>query len=192
MVIYTWQQLAQSSITNPLLNSSVQNLSGAQFFSKLLPALITFGLVIGTVVFVFMLIMGGLQWITAGGDKVSLENARGKVLNAIIGVGVLLSIYAVTNLVQCFFRVNLLQFTVGTLNIGAGPPPFCKSVGGGGWGGGTTNANCPCGGGGLGRCASTGQVGQITFGGLCYRCTASGWMATGTTGCSVISCGACP
>lgn len=117
MFIYLLQQLAQAPITNPVLNTSVQNLTGNQFFARLLPSLITLGFVVGSIVFVFMLIIGGIQWITAGGDKAALESARSKIMNALIGILILFSLYAIVNVVQRFFGINILRLNIEALRI---------------------------------------------------------------------------
>jgi len=115
--------LAQSTgpgfrILNPALSSNLQNTNGVQFFAKLLPALINLAFAIGAMVFVFMLILGGIQWITAGGDKAALESAKGRVMNALIGVLILFSLYAILNLVGLFFGINFTQINIGALKIG--------------------------------------------------------------------------
>jgi len=117
MSIYLWQQLAQAPITNPVLNTSVQNLTGNQFFAKLLPALITLGFVVGATVFVFMLIMGAISWITSGGDKAQVEAARSRVTNAVVGIFILLSIFAIINLIELFFNIDITTIDLGRLRI---------------------------------------------------------------------------
>ena len=62
-------------INNPALPYSSDPGSGIGFFGMLIPALIAALLVIGAVVFLFMLLIGGVEWITAGGDKGKIENA---------------------------------------------------------------------------------------------------------------------
>lgn len=63
------------------------------------------GGVIGTMVllaaiaaFVF-LITGGLQWISSGGDKAKLETARNRIINAIVGLVIIASVWAIASLV---------------------------------------------------------------------------------------------
>jgi uncharacterized protein YggT (Ycf19 family) len=98
---------AFAQITNPFLGNSLQNISGSAFFARLLPALITLLLVIGTIIFVFMLIAGAIQWVTSGGEKGAYEAARNKVTNAIIGLIILFSLFAIVELVETFFGVSI-------------------------------------------------------------------------------------
>jgi len=90
------------------------------FLGGFISALITLGLVAGGVIFLFMLILGGIQWITSGGDKVANENARKRVTNALIGIFVLFSLYGIINLVGCFFGIDFLSITVGPFNVSFG------------------------------------------------------------------------
>jgi hypothetical protein len=53
------------------------------------------------------LIMGGIAWITAGGDKGQLETARNKITNALMGLVVVAAAYAVFTLVGQFFGLNI-------------------------------------------------------------------------------------
>lgn len=52
--------------------------------------------------FIF-LIVGGIQWITAGGEKDNLEKARKKITGAVIGLALVLSVYAIATIVDIIF-----------------------------------------------------------------------------------------
>lgn len=68
--------------------------------------LINLVLVIAFVAFLFLLLLGGIQWITSGGDKESLAKARGKLTSAIIGIIIVISAWAILGLVKDFFGIN--------------------------------------------------------------------------------------
>jgi len=111
-------------ITNPVL--STINTSGSAavpFLQRAIPAAIEILFVVGAVVFFFMLVIGAIQWIASGGDKGAIEAARGKIVNAIIGIVILFAVFAVVTLIGKFFNVNLLNLTI---------PNFSNSSGGGG------------------------------------------------------------
>jgi len=91
-----------NQITNPVLGQPAGQ-TGLTFFQKFLPATINLAFVIAGVIFLFMLIIGSIQWISSGGDKQALEDARGKISNALIGVVILFALYAIINLVSYFF-----------------------------------------------------------------------------------------
>lgn len=73
-------------------------------------------IVAGLLAFAF-LILGGIQWITSGGDKAGLEGARNKIIHAIVGLIVVFSAWAITLLVQQFIGYTIL----GNIQI---PTPF--------------------------------------------------------------------
>ncbi len=101
------QLKAQDPNFGQLLNFSTYNLpnlvSVGVKFAFLLAALGAF----------FFLIMGALQWITAGGDKEGVEKARKKITGALIGLIILFLIYALAALLQTIFGIDIL----GNLSI---------------------------------------------------------------------------
>jgi len=108
-------------ITNPALDPAIRSLSGEGFLQNLLPRLISIGFIIGALIFLFMMIIGAIQWIASGGDKTAIEAARGRIMNALIGIVILFSLFAVFSLVSNFFGINLLQIDFGPLKVGGGP-----------------------------------------------------------------------
>lgn len=111
-----------STINNPIMGDSMQSLvassgDGATFFALLLPKLIGLALVVGVVIFLFMLIFGAIQWITSGGDKASLEGARSKISSAIVGLVILFSTFAILALIEKFFDISILTLDIGPLVI---------------------------------------------------------------------------
>ena len=79
---------------------------------------ITVALIIAGIVFLFMLILGGIRWILSGGDKAQTETARNQITAALIGLVVVFSAYAIATLIANIFNVNILSFDVP--NIGGG------------------------------------------------------------------------
>ena|SRR3989344_7962384 len=105
-------------ITNPALGSKLQKLSGTQFFSRLIPSLIGLGFVVGVIVFVFMFILGAIQWISSWGDKGQLEEARGKIIHSLAGLIILFALFALIKVIEHFFLdINILLLDIGVLKI---------------------------------------------------------------------------
>ena len=71
-------------------------------------AAITFALVIAAVVFFFMLVIGGIKWITSGGDKTQTEGARNQITAALIGLVIVFAAWAIIRLIGTFFGFNIL------------------------------------------------------------------------------------
>ena len=75
-------------------------------------------LIIAALLAFIYLILGGIQWITSGGDKAGMETARNKITHAIVGLVIVGAAWAIMILVQNF---------LGTTFVGgeaALPKPF--------------------------------------------------------------------
>lgn len=106
-----------AGINNPVLGPKLQGKTGLQFFQAFLPKLLTLGLIIGVLFFFFVLVVGAIQWISSGGDKNALEEAKHKITNAIVGIVILFSVFAILKLIENFFGVSILTLDIGSLVI---------------------------------------------------------------------------
>lgn len=106
-----------NDITNPALSSTLQNRPGAEFFKSLLPAFISFAFIAAVVIFFFTALIGAIRWITSGGDKTAVEAARGTITNAIIGLFVTFSLYAIIKIIEQFFGISILTIDIDALRI---------------------------------------------------------------------------
>lgn len=108
-------------ITNPVVGDTLKNLlnneNPSAFLSTFLPNILTLLLIIGAVIFLFMMLLGGIGWITSGGDKAALEGAKGKITSAIIGIVLLISTFALIKVVESFFGINILTIDISQLII---------------------------------------------------------------------------
>lgn len=68
----------------------------------------------GIIAFFFLLI-GGIQWIMAGGDKEGTEKSRKKITAALVGLAIVFSAYAIIFIIGALFNINLLEFTLKPL-----------------------------------------------------------------------------
>jgi len=103
-----------ADITNPVLPQSLGGGTGSHSISEgstIIGTLITniVGLlfIFGFALTFFELLMGGIQWLSNGGDKAQLESARNKITNAMIGLVILGASYAVFTLVGQFFGLDI-------------------------------------------------------------------------------------
>lgn len=108
--------LAQTDITNPALSDSLQSLSGAQFLQGLVQVFVSIGLAAGGIFFFFQFITGGINWINSGGDKQKLEAARERLMNAIIGLIILLSIFAIITFIQQVLGFDILLLQIPSID----------------------------------------------------------------------------
>ena len=81
-------------------------------------------LVAAILVFVY-LIIGGITWLTSGGDKAKTEKARGQITAAIIGLVIIAASWAIFNLILGFlgFNSSNLFDDMPTINGNSQPNP---------------------------------------------------------------------
>lgn len=106
-----------AQIQNPFLSNFLQGLSGGEFLARLLPALITLLFVVGAIIFIFMFMLGAIQWITSGGDKAQTETAGKRITNALIGLTILFSLFAIIKLIETFFGISITVFNINDYAI---------------------------------------------------------------------------
>ncbi|HUV71747.1 MAG TPA: hypothetical protein VMW25_01945 [Clostridia bacterium] len=71
-------------------------------------------LLVAALIFFFILVIGGIQWITAGGDKAGTETARKRITNALIGLAIVFAAWAITALINALFGVNIFELEIPT------------------------------------------------------------------------------
>ena len=59
-------------------------------------------------VFFFILILGGLKWITSEGDEKAVGAARNQITNGLIGLAIVFAAFAIMKLIGTVFGVNIL------------------------------------------------------------------------------------
>ena len=78
-------------------------------------ALIKFALVIAALVAFVFLILGGIKWITSGGDKEATAKAQGRITAALIGLVIVFAAWAIIRLIETFFGVSILTLTIPSI-----------------------------------------------------------------------------
>jgi hypothetical protein len=82
----------------------------ADFISKTL----ALAFIIALIAVLIMLIIGAFEWITSGGDKEAVGKARGRIINALVGMAILAVAFALFQLAGQFLGFNVLDFTIPT------------------------------------------------------------------------------
>ena len=100
-----------AAITNTAVpGGSSPDSSPAQFaitFATLWQTII----IVGGLAFLLYFLLGGVTWIMAGGDKGKLEEAKGKITQGLIGLGVLAASYVIIKFIETAIGMNLLNIT---------------------------------------------------------------------------------
>lgn len=74
----------------------------AQNIGSLINGALTLIMIVGAFLVLVYLILGGIEWITSGGDKSKTESAQNKITNAVIGLIILAASYAILLIVLNF------------------------------------------------------------------------------------------
>lgn len=102
-------------VINPVLPLNLSITPGVAFLGNIVRLGISLAFVVGALIFFFMLLSGGIKWISAGGDKVRMEGAQKQLTHALVGLLLLLSVFAIINLIERLFGISLLNITIPTL-----------------------------------------------------------------------------
>jgi len=89
---------------------------GGKVIGGLLSGILSLVFLLGFFLTLAYLLTGGIQWITSAGDKNALETARNKITNALIGLVLVASAYAVFKLVGEFFGITLPNIKIPTIS----------------------------------------------------------------------------
>lgn len=81
----------------------------------LVSALIKFALIIAALVAFTFLVIGGIKWITSGGDKEATAKAQSTITAALIGLVIVFAAWAIIKLIETFFGVQILNLTIPTV-----------------------------------------------------------------------------
>jgi hypothetical protein len=106
--------LAQNIELQPGKGSQFSSLGGLTI-PGLISALIRLTLVVAAIVFFFILVFGGIQWIASGGDKAQTEAARGQITAALVGLVIVFAAWAIVALIKVFFGVDIFSLAIPTV-----------------------------------------------------------------------------
>jgi len=83
--------------------------------STMIAGIIGVFLILGSIYFIIYFISAGLAFISSSGDDKKLAAAKLQLTNSIIGIIVILSVYAMLSLIGTIFNINLLTPTLPQL-----------------------------------------------------------------------------
>lgn len=105
----------EKRIDNPALVEAIREMTGIEFLNRFLPNLITLFFIATAIATLFVLLIGGIKWITSAGDKAATESARGTITSGVIGLVFVFSVYAVIRLIEFFFGISLITIDITPL-----------------------------------------------------------------------------
>ncbi len=100
---------AQTPGVDIKINTPNQGINPGTPVGVILSNALTIVFVLAALAVLFMLIIGGFQWITSGGDKEKVGKARERITQALIGLAVLALAYFITVVVGQLVNINVLN-----------------------------------------------------------------------------------
>ena len=101
-----------AQLTNPALPDAIGKgnvETGVTAAGNIVGAIIAGMFVVAFITGFIFLITGGFHWITSGGDKANLENARNRIIHSIVGIIVVAITWAIMGLVGEFTGIKLTE-----------------------------------------------------------------------------------
>ena len=89
----------------------------------IISTLIKLILVVAALVAFIFLVVGGIRWITSGGDKEQTAKAQGTITAALIGLVIVFSAWAILRLLETFFGVSIFTVSVPAIPTNIWPSP---------------------------------------------------------------------
>ena len=72
-------------------------------------------LVIAALVAFVFLIIGGIRWVTSGGDKEKTARAQQTLTAALVGLVIVFASWAIIKLIETFFGIEILEMQIPTV-----------------------------------------------------------------------------
>lgn len=85
---------------------------GSLTIGGIVSGLIKLVLIVAFLAFFFFLVIGGIRWIASGGDKAHTETARAQITSALIGLVIVVSAWAIVELINRFFGINIFELNL--------------------------------------------------------------------------------
>ncbi len=107
--------LVTFQIHNPFLPNLPNADQAPALISQTLSNILTLLFIGAGLAFFFMFVIGGLRWITSAGEKEKVEGAKKQITSAVVGLILILSVFAVIGFLNQLFGINLIEFSLPRL-----------------------------------------------------------------------------
>lgn len=71
--------------------------------------------IISSLIFFFILVFGGVKWITSGGDEKKVAAARASITSALVGLAIVFAAWAIMTLLGKALGFDIFNFTIKSL-----------------------------------------------------------------------------
>src|SRR3989304_10089326 len=87
----------------------IPNLIPIPDLGSLIKILLTLAFFVAGLAFFISLLIGGIQWITAGGDTKALDSARRRITNALVGLIIVVAAYAIALILEQVLGIKIIS-----------------------------------------------------------------------------------
>ncbi|MBP9670682.1 hypothetical protein KBD75_04760 [Candidatus Woesebacteria bacterium] len=102
---------AHAAITNSAVPGGSNPSDSPKQFAVTIATLWQTIILVGGLAFLLFFLQGGLAWITAGGDKGKIDEARNKITQGLIGLAVLAASYVIIKFIESAIGLELLNIS---------------------------------------------------------------------------------
>jgi len=99
-------------IYNPAVEETIGKGAGANILARLIAHSLKITFSVAGLVLLAMLLWGGIQWMTAGGDKEQMAKAQGRITSALIGFVIFMSVFAIINFIAPALGLKFLKILI--------------------------------------------------------------------------------
>jgi len=85
--------------------------NAAQNLTTLINSIFSFLTIVAGLAFILYFVLGALRWITGGGEEAAVEKAKSQMVNAAIGLIVVMASYAIIGVIGMVLGIDILNFT---------------------------------------------------------------------------------
>ncbi|MEI8232377.1 MAG: hypothetical protein WCG44_01400 [bacterium] len=103
--------LAYAAITNTAVPGGGNPADSPRQFAVTIATLWQTIILVGGLAFLLYFLMGGVTWITAGGDKGKLEEAKDKITQGLVGLAILAASYVIIKFIETAIGMNILNIS---------------------------------------------------------------------------------
>jgi amino acid transporter len=87
--------------------------------SVVITNILTIIFMVSILLVLFFLIIGAFKWITSGGEKEKIKEARETIVNALIGLAILALAFLIVNIIGGILNINIHNLNLPSLDKGA-------------------------------------------------------------------------
>lgn len=87
----------------------IPNLLPFRDFGELFDALLSIAFFVAGLAFFVSLIVGGIQWMSSGGDPKALDSARHRIANSFVGLIIVVAAFAIALIVEQVLGIKIVS-----------------------------------------------------------------------------------